>query len=130
MATASAADLTAADLIVEAMARFGEREAFVLGEQRFSYGQAGDGISRLVGLLGAHGVGPGRAVAALSPNLPDVWLLQAAAYLLGTTYTGLHPLGSLGDHAYVCDDAGIAVLVVHPKFAETGAELARRCPGI
>lgn len=46
------------------------------------------------------------------------------------SYTGLHPLGSLSDHAYVCDDAGITVLIVHPKFAETGAQLAARCAGI
>jgi len=128
--SAAAAGLTAADLIVEAMERFADREAFVLGDQRVSYGQAADTISRLVRLLAARGVGPGRAVAALSPNMPEAWLVQAAAWLLGTTYTGLHPLGSLGDHAYVCEDAGIAVLVVHPKFAETGAALAERCPGI
>jgi len=128
--SAAAAGLTAADLIVEAMERFADREAFVLGDQRVSYGQAADTISRIVRLLAARGVGPGRAVAALSPNMPEAWLVQAAAWLLGTTYTGLHPLGSLGDHAYVCEDAGIAVLVVHPKFAETGAALAERCPGI
>jgi len=128
--SASAAELTAADLIIEAMERFGDREAFVLGDQRVSYGQAADAISRIVRLLAARGAGPGRAVAALSPNMPEAWLVQAAAYLLGTTYTGLHPLGSLGDHAYVCDDAEIAVLVLHPKFAETGAALARRCPRI
>jgi hypothetical protein len=75
--SASAAGLTVADLIIEAMERFADREAFVLGDQR-----------------------------------------------------GPHPLGSLGDHAYLCEDAGIAVLLVHPKFAETGAALAERCPGI
>jgi fatty-acyl-CoA synthase len=128
--SASAAGLIAADLIIEAMERFGDREAFVLGDQRVSYSQAANTISRIVRLLAARDVGPGRAVAALSPNMPEVWLVQAAAYLLGTTYTGLHPLGSPGDHAYVCKDAGIAVLVVHPKFAETGAALAERCPGI
>jgi fatty-acyl-CoA synthase len=126
----TAAELTAADLIVEALERFADREAFVLGDQRVTYAQAADAISRIVRLLAERGIGPGRAVAALSPNMPEVWLVQAAAYLLGTTYTGLHPLGSVGDHAYVCQDAGIAALVVHPKFAETGAALAERCPGI
>jgi fatty-acyl-CoA synthase len=128
--SASAAELTAADLIIEAMERFGDRDAFVLGDQRVSYSQAADAIGRIVRLLAARGIGPGRAVAALSPNMPEAWLVQAAAYLLGTTYTGLHPMGSLSDHAYVCEDAGIAVLVVHPKFAETGAQLVERCPGI
>ena len=83
---------------------------------------------------GEHDGRPGHRAgsfgAALSPNVPEAWLTQAAAYLLGTTYTGLHPLGSLSDHAHICDDAGIAALVVHPTFAETGARLAERCPGI
>jgi len=75
--SAAAAGLTAADLIVEAMERFADREAFVLGDQRVSYGQAADTISRIVRLLAARGVGPGRAVAALSPNMPEAWLVQA-----------------------------------------------------
>ena len=126
----SSAELTSADLIIEALERFPDREAFVLGDRRITYADAAAAISRIVTLLAARGIGPGRAVAALSPNTPEVWLAQAAAYLLGGTYTGLHPLGSLSDHAYVCDDAGITVLIVHPKFAETGAQLAARCAGI
>ena len=113
----SSAELTSADLIIEALERFPDREAFVLGDRRITYADAAAAISRIVTLLAARGIGPGRAIAALSPNTPEVWLAQAAAYLLGGTYTGLHPLGSLSDHAYVCDDAGITVLIVHPKFA-------------
>jgi fatty-acyl-CoA synthase len=126
----SSAELTSADLIIEALERFPDREAFVLGDRRITYADAAAAISRVVTLLAARGIGPGQAVAALSPNTPEVWLAQAAAYLLGGTYTGLHPLGALSDHAYVCDDAGITVLIVHPKFAETGAQLAARCAGI
>ena len=126
----SSAELTAADLIVGALERFPEREAFVLGDRRITYAEAAATTSQIAALLAARGIGPGRAVAALSPNLPEVWLTQAAAYLLGGTYTGLHPLGSLSDHAYVCDDAGITVLIVHPKFAETGAQLMAQCATI
>ena len=130
MVRPSSAELTAADLIIEALERFGDREAFVLGAQRLSYAQAAAAISQIARILADRGIGPGRSVAAFSPNVPEAWLTQAAAYLLGTTYTGLHPLGSLSDHAHICDDAGIAALVVHPTFAETGARLAERCPGI
>jgi fatty-acyl-CoA synthase len=126
----SSAGLTAADLIIEALERFPQREAFVLGDQRVSYAEAAAMTSRMVRLLAARGIGPGGAVGALSPNLPEVWLAQVAAYLLGATYTGLHPLGSLSDHTYVCDDAGISLLIVHRKFAETGAQLAVGCAGI
>ena len=46
--------------------------------------------------------------------------------LLGARYSGLHPLGSVADHVFLCDDAGIEVLVVHPDFAETGAAVAEQ----
>jgi len=126
----AAAGLTAADLIIEALERFGDREAFVLGARRLRYAQAAASISQIARVLAGRGIGPGRPVAALSPNVPEAWLVQAATYLLGTTYTGLHPLGSAGDHAYISDDAGVAALVVHPAFALTGARLAELCPGI
>jgi fatty-acyl-CoA synthase len=81
----SSAELTSADLIVEALGRFPDREAFVLGDRRMTYADASAAISRIVTLLAARGIGPGLAMAALSPNTPEVWLAQAAAYLLGGT---------------------------------------------
>jgi fatty-acyl-CoA synthase len=81
----SSTGLTAADHIIEALERFPQREAFVLGEQRVSYAEAAATVSRIVRLLAERGIGPGGAVGALSPNVPEVWLAQAAAYLLGAT---------------------------------------------
>ena len=44
MVRPSSAELTAADLIIEALERFGDREAFVLGAQRLSYAHAAAAI--------------------------------------------------------------------------------------
>jgi fatty-acyl-CoA synthase len=66
----------------------------------------------------------------LSPNAPEVFLVQAATFLTGARYSGLHPMGSIDDHAFLCDDAEIEVLVVHPKFAETGAAVAARAASV
>jgi fatty-acyl-CoA synthase len=126
MPSPSTADLTVGDLIVEAFGRYPGREAFVLGDRRLSYAEAAATTSRLMQVLAAHGIGKGGAVAALSPNTPEVWLLQAAAYLLGATYTGLHPLGSADDHVTLCEDAAITLLVVHPAFASTAAKITAR----
>ncbi|MCE0762449.1 AMP-binding protein [Pseudonocardia kujensis] len=119
----SAADLTVSDLIVEAFGRYPNREAFVLGDQRITYAQAAATTSQIMQVLATRGIGRGSAVGALSPNTPEVWLLQAATYLLGATYTGLHPLGSADDHLTLCEDAGITLLVVHPEFAATAAKI-------
>jgi fatty-acyl-CoA synthase len=65
-------------------------------------------------------------LGALSPNTPEVYLAQAAAFLLGARYSGLHPLGSVEDHVFLCDDAAVEILVVHPDFIETGVAVAER----
>ncbi|HZZ46264.1 MAG TPA: AMP-binding protein [Pseudonocardia sp.] len=115
-----------ADLIIEALTRYPDRDAFVLGDRRMRYSEAADLVTRLTRVLAAAGVGRGSAVAALSPNAPEAWLLQAAAYLVGASFSGLHPLGSVDDHVHLCDEAGVAVLLVHPRFAEVGASVAQR----
>jgi fatty-acyl-CoA synthase len=130
MATRATSGVTYGEVIVEALGRYPERDAFVLGDRRVTYAEAASTTSRIRQVFVRKGLARGRAVAALSPNVPEVWLCQAAAYLTGACYTGLHPLGSVDDHVAVCDDAEIDVLVVHPTFAETGAEIAERAPSV
>ncbi|MDT7681756.1 MAG: fatty-acyl-CoA synthase [Pseudonocardiales bacterium] len=118
--------LTYGDVIAEAFGRFAEREAFVDGDRRVSYAESADLTGRIQRLLVELGLGRGGALGALSPNTPEVYFAQAATFLLGARYSGLHPLGSVADHVFLCDDAGIEVLVVHPDFAETGAAIAEQ----
>ncbi|QJY49924.1 AMP-binding protein [Pseudonocardia broussonetiae] len=129
-APAVAAGPTYADLIVEALQRTPGSEAFVHGDRRMSYAEAADLTGRMVRVLADAGVGRGGAVATLSVNAPEAYLLQLAAYLLGASYSGLHPLGSPEDHVRLCDEAGITVLLVHPRFSETGAVIAQRATGV
>ncbi|WP_018334374.1 AMP-binding protein [Actinomycetospora chiangmaiensis] len=126
MAHPSLTDLTYGDLVVEALSRFPDRDAFVRDDRRMTYAHAADLLSRIQQVLAGHGIGRGAAVGALSPNEPETWLVQAASYLLGAHYTGLHPLASVEDHVTVCDDAGITVLVVHRDHAAAGAAIAAR----
>ncbi|NKQ56957.1 AMP-binding protein [Amycolatopsis sp. K13G38] len=121
---------TYGNVIVEALTRYPQREAFVLGDRRMTYAQAADLTSRIQQVLVQHGVRPGAGVAVLSPNAPEVFLVQAATFLTGARYSGLHPMGSVDDHTFLCDDAEIEVLVVHPKFAETGAAVAARSASV
>jgi fatty-acyl-CoA synthase len=59
----------------------------------------------------------------LSPNRPESWLAQAAAYLLGATFTGLQVLGAAQDHVFICDDAEASVLVADESCAERAAAI-------
>jgi fatty-acyl-CoA synthase len=118
------------DVIVEALTRYPSRDAFVLGDRRVTYAEAASTTSRIRQVLVDLGARPGCGVGILSPNAPEVFLVQAATFLAGARYTGLHPLGSVDDHVFLCDDAEIEVLIVHPSFAETGAAIAEKSTSI
>ena len=74
------------ELIVRAIRRGGERIAFVLDEQRISYRAFGDMLSRMVQALAARGVKRGDAIAVLSSNRPEAFLVTAAGYLMGLRF--------------------------------------------
>jgi fatty-acyl-CoA synthase len=126
MAGAAARGTTYDRLIIEALERYPEREAFVHGERRMTYAETAASMSRIQQVLEDRGIRHGSGVGALSVNIPEVWVTQAASYALGAHYTGLHPLGSIDDHVWICDDAEIEVLIVHPMFAQVGLEVAER----
>jgi fatty-acyl-CoA synthase len=113
-----------ADLIVEALSRYPEREAFRWDGGAMTYAEAADLTSRLTQLLASRGVGRGDGVAALGPNRPELFLVQAAAYLLGARFTGMNALGSALEHSRLAQDADISLLLVDAAFAETGAQIA------
>jgi fatty-acyl-CoA synthase len=116
--------------IAEALRHYPERDAFIHGDRRLTYAETAQQISQIQQLLESLGVGYQGQVVVLSKNAPEVWLVQAAAYLIGARYSGLHPLGSVDDWAFICDDAEAEVLIVHPFFAEAARQIAERCPGI
>ncbi|WP_405417051.1 AMP-binding protein [Pseudonocardia alni] len=130
VATEAARGTTYDRLIIEALTRYPEREAFVLDQTRMTYAEAAESMSRIQQVLEDRGIVHGSGVGALSGNIPEVWLTQAASYALGAHYSGLHPLGSVDDHVWICDDAEIEVLVVHPMFAKVGLEVAERSSSV
>jgi fatty-acyl-CoA synthase len=117
-------------LIVEALTRYRDRAAFIQGDRSVSYAEAADRTSRIRRVLEGTASRKGSCIGALSVNSPDVWMVQAAICLSGATYTGLHPLGSVDDHMQLCEDAEIDILVVHPKFADIGAQIVARAAGV
>jgi len=122
---------TAGDLVIRAIRRGGERTAFVLDEQRITYAEFGASLGRLVRALDERGLARGDAVATLSSNRPEAFLVTAAAYVMGLRITWMHPLGSEDDHAYLLEDSGVETLFVDPAtFTARAAALQARLPGI
>ncbi|MBL7315098.1 AMP-binding protein, partial [Escherichia coli] len=88
-------------------------------------GQLADRISQYIQAFEALGAGTGVAVGLLSLNRPEVLMIIGAGQARGYRRTALHPLGSLADHAYVLNDAGISSLIIdpNPMFVERALAL-------
>ena len=118
--------ITYSDLIIRALTRERDRVAFVQDGRETTYAAAADIVGRIGRVLVERGLGHGQGVAVLSPPRPEAWFVMSATSLVGARVTALHPLGSLDDHTYMCDDAAIHTLVVDSSAGERASELRER----
>jgi fatty-acyl-CoA synthase len=118
------------DLLVAALDRNPDNPAVYLGDEVLTARQVRDQISCYAQAFADRGLGRGSAVAMLSANRPEVLFTMGANMVSGCRTTALHPMGSLDDHAYVLDDAGVETLVFDPAtYGERAAALQERVPG-
>ncbi len=115
------------ELILGALRRFRDREAFRQDDESYTYGEMADRLARWAAVFHRLGAHAGEGFGLLSPNRPEVWLGQTAPALAGGRYTALHPLGSLDDHLYMCREAGLRFLLIDPAHAERAQQLLDRC---
>ena len=113
-------------LLVHALKKHADKPVLHIGEQALTGADLAEQISRFIAALQEIGLGTGSPVGLLTLNRPEVLVSIGAGQLLGLRRTALHPLGSLEDHAYVLQDAGIETLIIDPVFATRGAELLER----
>jgi fatty-acyl-CoA synthase len=118
------------DLLIAALERNGGRPCLVIDDHVLSASQMRDAISRYVQAYRHLGVVPGDGIATLSKNKPEVLFSMGANMVFPARNTPLHPLGSLEDHAYVLEDAGIETLIIDPSFAERAGQLGERVPSL
>ena len=118
------------DLLIAALERNGQRPAVQIGGEMLTAHQMRDEISRYVQAFQARGLGVGSGVATLSKNRVEVLFSMGSVMVSGCRNTTLHPLGSLEDHAYILEDAGIDALLFDPAFADIARALGDRIPGL
>jgi fatty-acyl-CoA synthase len=120
-----------ADLLIAALNRNPDKPAMYLGHHVLTAREVSEQVSRYAQALAAAGVTRGTPVSVLSPNRPEVLFNSGAFQVTGCRATPLHPMGSLDDHAYVLEDAGIETLVYDPAIYEERAQLLQaRVPGL
>lgn len=118
-------------LVARALHGGGDAPCILTGEQVLTYAETRDRTSQMVQAMASLGVRQGSRVAILSKNRPEVLLNAFATLISGAVLTPLHPMGSLGDHAYALADAEIDCLVfdsVH--FSHRACELSEQFPDL
>ena len=118
------------DMLVWALRQSPSRPAIHIDDDVLTVQQLSDAMSRYAQVYASRGIGVGSPTAMLSLNKPEVLYSMGATMTSGCRSTALHPLGSLDDHAYVIEDAGIETLVFDPAFAERAAALEERVPSL
>src|SRR5512139_2591201 len=94
-------------LIHQGLTRYDDRPCLCMGNVKITYAEVRAQTSRFMQALASKGIGKGSRTAVISGNRPEVLYNMSAQSLAGVCSTALHPLGSLDDHAYVLEDAGI-----------------------
>lgn len=119
-------------LTVGALKRNKDKPVLFLGDTTLTGGQLADRISQYVQAFEALGAGSGTATGLLSLNRPEVLMIIGAGQTQGYRRTALHPLGSLDDHAYVLNDAGVTSLIIdpNPMFVERARGLLEKVPAL
>lgn len=119
-------------LTVGALKRNKDKPVLFLGDTTLTGGELADRISQYIQAFEALGAGSDAAVGLLSLNRPEVLMIIGAGQTQGYRRTALHPLGSLDDHAYVLDDAGVSALIIDPvpMFVERALGLLEKVPSL
>ena len=97
-------------LLIDGLNRYSEEPCLYLGDKVATYADVRRSTSQMVQALQSKGLGKGSKVAVISGNRPEVLSNIAAMQLAGCMGSPLHPLGSLDDHSYVLEHAGIDAL--------------------
>lgn len=120
---------TIGNLVVNAIARFGDQPAIADGKVRWSYREFGDTVGRFISLFRSLGLKKGSALSILASNRAESWAAICAALVMGVRYTPLHPMAAEDDHAFIIEDAEIDLLIVEgAKFGPRGMAIKSRVP--
>ena len=114
------------DLIITAIQRGGDRDAFVLGDLHITYREMGRQLSQIIQMLDGMGLKHGQTIATLSTNRPHAFFISAAAYVMGLRVVWMNPMSSPDDHLYQVVDAQVQLMFVEPaSFGDRALKIAQ-----
>ena len=129
---------TLGDILDEAAARWGKREALVFGERRWTYTELNDEVDRAAKALIALGVQNGENVALWMTNRPEWLFLMFGVARVGGALVPLNTRYRTDDVAYAVKQSKSTTLIFLDRsgpidyqamLAETMASIARHSDG-
>ncbi len=118
------------DALERARTLFGEREAVVDGDLRWSYAELYRRVAALDAALDRLGLGPGDVVAVLALNSAAHLVAWLGVPRSGRVLNELNFRLSPDELQFILDDCGARVLLVDDAFLRVGRSLAERCPTV
>jgi fatty-acyl-CoA synthase len=122
--------LTPIRMLRYARDQFPARTAVVCGNDRFTYGQLAERVSKLAGALRKMGVQKGDRVAFLSLNCHRFLEAYYAVPEAGAIFVPVNTRLTPGELAYILNDAGVSVLFFEEAFLETVEKLQAEVPSL
>jgi fatty-acyl-CoA synthase len=104
------------DFIADCARRYGERDALVWGEVRWSYAELARQAAGAAEGLRALGVKPGDPVGVLLPNWPEFFATVAGITALGGVAVCLNTMATESELGFYLRHAGVERLVYTPRF--------------
>jgi acyl-CoA synthetase (AMP-forming)/AMP-acid ligase II len=99
------------DLLAAVAERFPDREAFVDGPRRMSFGEWYAKSSALAGALADSGIGPGDVVVVSLPTGLDYAIVYCAVLLVGGVVSGVNPRLGPGEVQGILEQAAASAIV-------------------
>jgi len=106
------------DFVPYHAARFPDRDALVIGDQRTTYREFDMRVDDVAKALIAAGVRAGDRVATLSTPHPDFFVIFLAAGSIGAIWTGLNPKYRIDEYRHVLGDSEPVILLARTRIGE------------
>lgn len=114
-------DVTITAHVLRRAAELADRVAIrdTSGSSSYTFAQLSEAIHSFAGGMAAKGIGPGKVVGLMAPNIPDYAVVFHGVAVAGGAVTTINPTYGVEEVCHQLQDAGATILVTIPMFVET-----------
>ncbi|NKY58334.1 class I adenylate-forming enzyme family protein [Nocardia flavorosea] len=109
---------------------FGNAVCMRAADVVLSYAEMAELTHRIAGALQNRGIGPGAAVAVLSPNEPLAFAAVLGTMRSGAAWVPVNARGTVSEHAHLIQLTGCTMIIAHYSLAEHARKVADCVDGI